>query len=352
MNRNAILYGAGSDITKILKMMRNQFITPICITDSNSKKWGGAIDNIPIVSPNSIMNYVSDTIIITASFFDDIYANLQKLLGNDIKKYRILVAPFLWIMLVNVEYDNKLIQHSNQFFQKNEDEIRNFYNLNDSITKNILDYIIMVRKQKDYLFSPYMENRGMQYVEGYFYQNELQDEFLSIVDIGAYIGDTVSEFYSRFGDKICNYYAYEPEKDNYLKLKQNLMDKPYGNKVVTVNKALGASRENRMFGKSTSLFGVLDNRKDGIVTEVVPLDEEKLDIQGKMVIKMDVEGLELDILKGSIEYIKKFRPYMAICVYHRIEDIYEIPKFLRNKGCNYSYILRSGVHTHLIAIPN
>lgn len=353
MNKNVILYGAGSDITKILKMMREQSLSPLCIADGNSKKWGNAINDVPIISPEEITSYVSDTIVITASFFDDIYRYLSEILGENIYRYHILVAPFLWFMLVNVEYDEKLLQCSNAYILKHEDELRKIYNLKDAMTKSILDYVIEVRKSKKYIFSSYDENRGMQFVEGYFYLDELDGiEPLTIVDIGAYVGDTISEFFEHFGDRICNYYAYEPEKGNYLICKENLLGKPYENKVSVVNKALGAGKESKLFGKEKSMFGIVDNEKEGTLTEVVPLDGEELNVEGTLVIKMDVEGLELEILKGSINYIKKFRPYMAVCVYHRVEDIYEIPAWLKEEGCNYSYFLRSGVHTHLVAIPN
>lgn len=256
-------------------------------------------------------------------------------------------------MLVNVEYDKKLLKYGNKYILEHEEELNNIYNVRDSITKSILNYVIEQRKQKEYLFSPYEQNKGMQFVEGYFYLNELEDiDSFTTIDIGAYIGDTIFEFYERFGDKIYGYYAYEPEKDNYLKLKENLNSKPYGKKVITVNKALGADKETKLFGKSKSMFGIIDNGEGGNVTDVSPLDEEELKVEGQLVIKMDVEGLESEIIKGALGYIRKYTPYMAICVYHRVEDIYEIPTLLENEGCKYSYILRSGVHTHLIAIPD
>ena len=66
---------------------------------------------------------------------------------------------------------------------------------------------------------------------------------------------------------------------------------------------------------------------------------------------MDVEGAEMDVLYGGIEKIKKYKPIMAICVYHRYQDIYELPKFLMDNGLKYKYVLKSGIHTHMLAIP-
>ena len=57
-------------------------------------------------------------------------------------------------------------------------------------------------------------------------------------------------------------------------------------------------------------------------------------------IKMDVEGSELEALKGSIETIKKYRPKLAISLYHKPEDVIEIPVFLEKLDLGYKYYLR------------
>ncbi len=41
-----------------------------------------------------------------------------------------------------------------------------------------------------------------------------------------------------------------------------------------------------------------------------------------------MEGAELEVCEGAVETIKKFRPKMAISVYHKPEDIVKIPKFI------------------------
>ena len=57
-------------------------------------------------------------------------------------------------------------------------------------------------------------------------------------------------------------------------------------------------------------------------------------------INADIEGAELDMLKSMKEVITQCRPVMAICVYHKAEDLVEIPLFLKSILKGYSYILR------------
>lgn len=45
-------------------------------------------------------------------------------------------------------------------------------------------------------------------------------------------------------------------------------------------------------------------------------------------IRMDIEGAEMATLRGMKEFIIRNAPTMAICIYHKLEDIIEIPALL------------------------
>lgn len=57
-------------------------------------------------------------------------------------------------------------------------------------------------------------------------------------------------------------------------------------------------------------------------------------------IKMDIEGSEMKALLGAQNIIRKYRPKLAICVYHKKEDIVEIPKYILNLVPEYKLYLR------------
>ena len=56
-------------------------------------------------------------------------------------------------------------------------------------------------------------------------------------------------------------------------------------------------------------------------------------------IKMDIEGSELDALDGALESIRKFKPKLAISVYHKKDDLYTIPKLIHSIRSDYKFYL-------------
>lgn len=63
-------------------------------------------------------------------------------------------------------------------------------------------------------------------------------------------------------------------------------------------------------------------------------------------IKMDIEGSELEALKGSASVLQQFKPKLAITVYHDFKDFWTIPQFLDGLGLGYRFYLRHfTIHT-------
>lgn len=75
------------------------------------------------------------------------------------------------------------------------------------------------------------------------------------------------------------------------------------------------------------------------IIEVVTLDDF---VKNETIsfIKLDIEGAELEALKGAKNIIKRDRPQMAICIYHKPEDIIDIPIYLKSILPNYRFYIR------------
>ena len=65
------------------------------------------------------------------------------------------------------------------------------------------------------------------------------------------------------------------------------------------------------------------NAQGNETSRIVTLDYyvEEHDLPSIDFIKLDVEGAELDVLKGAAQSIRKWKPKLAISAYHKHEDL-------------------------------
>lgn len=65
---------------------------------------------------------------------------------------------------------------------------------------------------------------------------------------------------------------------------------------------------------------------------VISNNIEKIDF-----IKLDIEGAELDALNGAKKTITKYKPKLAVCLYHQNCDFYNIPLYLKELAPEYKF---------------
>jgi FkbM family methyltransferase len=77
------------------------------------------------------------------------------------------------------------------------------------------------------------------------------------------------------------------------------------------------------------------------LAETVTIDETltSLGLDRVDFIKMDIEGAELDALKGAEASIRKYRPKLAISLYHKPDDFETIPRYLAELDLGYRFYL-------------
>ncbi len=78
----------------------------------------------------------------------------------------------------------------------------------------------------------------------------------------------------------------------------------------------------------------------GIRIPVVPIDEVVDPADRVMMIKMDIEGAELEALRGAKQVIRRDKPKMAVSMYHKPEDLTELPLYIKELVPEYRLYIR------------
>lgn len=153
-----------------------------------------------------------------------------------------------------------------------------------------------------------------------------------VFDCGAYDGGTSV----RFVNMGCKVYAFEMEKANYDKTLKVAEEKNF----VVENFALG-SHKHKVNYIPRGIASRIDS--GGTATaQVITIDNyvgEK-NLPRVDFIKMDVEGTELDILKGAAITISRFKPILALSAYHKLDDFWTLTKFIKSIRPDYEFALR------------
>ncbi len=165
----------------------------------------------------------------------------------------------------------------------------------------------------------------------------------NIFDVGAYIGNTVKLYRNYFpGYKI---FCFEPFIDSYYQLNNRFSDDP---NISIFNKAIGCKDEKRKLYLSNfpnlnslhkpkqRLWGFNDDKS--VVVETITLDDfcSKNNIKHIDILKLDVQGSELDILKGCKRFLEGrkisliYIEWQVVPLYENHRKYYRIAEFLEN----------------------
>ena len=159
------------------------------------------------------------------------------------------------------------------------------------------------------------------------------------VDCGAYKGDSTQMMANVLNsEKII---ACEPDPKTFAKLSAYAENERVS-KIIPVNAAVGSEDGSLSFMASASRGSGKEGLSKSARTKDVPLRKIDSILNGESVdlLKLDVEGDEKDAILGAVNTIREHCPNMAVSVYHRTGDIFELPIMIRGYLPNFSFYLR------------
>ena len=184
------------------------------------------------------------------------------------------------------------------------------------------------------------------------------------LDVGAFTGDTLSSIltYYPLEFKSSHFNCFEPDAVSFEKLRiWCSLNNP---NVQLFHAAVGLVESRVAFMSSGQLSSKAElapsqDSVDGTAMsgdEVRMLRLDDLDRSRPFShIKMDIEGAEMEAILGAQGILREHRPKIAISLYHKPRDLYEIPTFLKKLLPKYSWYVRCygshGYDTILYGVP-
>lgn len=236
-------------------------------------------------------------------------------------------------------FENRAYLNSTKDFLANIENIKRLYDLfsregKDEKTITLLESIISFRISKDYSKLVRQDNNKERYfpkdIDGLF------DRPMRFIDAGAYIGDTINDLFNHKGE-VEAIAAFEPDATNYAKLiangfeKRGIDFKAYPYATWSKRDVLSFSGENQD-GSKIDVAGQFK-------IECVDIDTFLKNFNPTY-IKFDVEGAEYESLIGTKKTIEKYRPNLAISIYHKPNDLWVLPLLIDSWNLNYKFYLR------------
>jgi len=170
-----------------------------------------------------------------------------------------------------------------------------------------------------------------------------------VIDCGANIG-VASLLFAQKAGKEGKVIAIEPEEKNYQvlekvsKLNEGKVAPIIPLKVAVYKEDCWLELNVGTHPGAHALSTYYDERKAFLLNTTEKVQALKIDtlveslgLERVDFIKMDIEGAEVDGLLGAEETIKRFKPKLAICTYHRPTDPVEIRKILLKYNPNYKF---------------
>lgn len=189
--------------------------------------------------------------------------------------------------------------------------------------KDIGKLVVDVWNQQQYFDLPYLKNN-----------KEEQEVF---IDGGCFDGSSSVSFAKWIGEEPAFIYAFEPDPEN-VKVCNEILSSIDNMSYQLLEKGLWSRECNLRFSRRDNGIGSKMTNDGEIVVPVTSLDSI---INNKITfLKLDVEGAEYEALKGSEKLIKRYRPKLAVCIYHRKQDVWEIPELILSMNEEYKLYVR------------
>ncbi len=323
-SRPVILYGTGNGADKIIDRLAERGIAPSGIFASDGFVRDRSFRDFKVTDYKTVRERFGDDITVLLSFGTDRPEVIHFI--EDLDGKHELIIPEVPL------YGGELFD--TDYLRSHKDKLFEVYSLfSDEFSKRVFCDCVNFRLTGKLKYlketEPFKETVNVLL-------NDLS--VTRVIDGGAYTGDTADVFLNCF-DGISQLTAIEPDPNSFKRLEKNFKGDP---RIRPLNCALGSSPGETEFSSSSNRgagkYGGSKRSKTVIVRQ------ETIDriSAGRSVdlIKLDVEGNELASLEGAEKTIAQYSPALIVSLYHKTDDLFEIPLYLKSLNSGYEFYLR------------
>lgn len=316
-----VIYGMGNGSDKLIDRLDSLGVKISGIMASDDFVRGQSFRSFTVKKLSDFENELCDFIILVAfgSHLSDVIEHIKSIAKN-----HTVLAPQISV------YNDEIIDE--EFLKQNCDKIHLAYNLlADEKSKEVFYNLLafMYSGELSYLFLSETSKH-----EAFLNILKLHSEE-SYLDLGAYRGDTIDEFLHYCDEKYKSIVAVEPDIKTFKKLCEHTKNlentKLYNNAVyshsTTLAFSIGKGRGSSSKGSKTVDVSTLS--VDEICTDFAPT-----------YIKVDIEGLENEMLIGAKKTLKSFKPKLNLAAYHKNSDLFNLVLQLNKINPDYKIYLR------------
>ncbi|MDO8673372.1 MAG: FkbM family methyltransferase [Dehalococcoidia bacterium] len=336
--RPVVLFGAGGLGKKILKGLREKGIEPINFADNDVSKHWEVIDGLTVLPPKEAARRFSNIAAFVVTVWSphhrylDTRQQLWDLGCKSVAPFQVLLWRFSDVMLPYYQFGLP-----ETILAKRSRVMEAYRLMHDE--KSRAQYVAHVR------WRLWLDFEGLpcpSEEDQYFPADiiSLHDDEV-FVDAGAFCGDTIRDFINRAKAGFGRIVAYEPDPSNFYKLTEYISSLPIEirRKISAHNLAVGDSNRKVSF-LATGTSAAMMQDDGSVEVDCIRMDEVLNGVQPSY-IKFDIEGAESEALVGVQALIESTMPKLAVSVYHKPDDLWELPLFVHSLGRAYCFHLRT-----------
>ena len=209
------------------------------------------------------------------------------------------------------------------------------YNLlSDEKSKEVYKAVLKFKLTEDYT---YLINVKDDVKKQYFDEVVKFSDEEVFVDCGGYTGDTIEAFLKAVDNKFKHIYSFEPDGRNFKILTKYVEGLEQKDKIKAI-KAGVYYKSSVFYLQGEEMAIACTNEATDRKVEVCAIDDVVK--FAPTYIKMDIETFETYALLGAMESIVKYKPKLAISIYHKFDDLWNIPLLLKQWVSEYDLYIR------------